>query len=176
MTSVSETNNKFAAALDNLVQSIGRWCSWLNVALILVIILQVVLRYVFGKGLVVLEEVQWHLYCVGVVFGMSYCQSVNSHIRLDLLHEKMSRRTKEKIEIIGIIVLVLPMIYVIFFHGVDFFWEAVKVNERSDAPLGLCCRWLPKALIPISMFLMFLSAMARLIKGFEFLKSDKKGA
>lgn len=176
MTSVSETNNKFAAALDNLVQSIGRSCSWLNVALILVIILQVILRYVFGKGLVVLEEVQWHLYCVGVVFGMSYCQSVNSHIRLDLLHEKMSRRTKEKIEIIGIIVLVLPMIYVIFYHGADFFWEAVKVNERSDAPLGLCCRWLPKALIPISMFLMFLSAMARLIKGFEFLKSDKKGA
>jgi TRAP-type mannitol/chloroaromatic compound transport system permease small subunit len=176
MTSVSETNNKFAAALDNLVQSVGRWSSWLNVALILVIILQVVLRYVFGKGLVVLEEVQWHLYCVGVVFGMSYCQSVDSHIRLDLMHEKMSRRTKEWIEIFGIIFLVMPMIYVIFFHGLDFFWEAVKVNERSDAPLGLCCRWLPKALIPISMFLMFLSAVARLAKAFTYLKTAKKGA
>jgi TRAP-type mannitol/chloroaromatic compound transport system permease small subunit len=176
MTSVSETHNKFAAALDNLVQSIGRWSSWLNVALILVIILQVVLRYVFGKGLVVLEEVQWHLYCVGVVFGMSYCQSVDSHIRLDLMHEKMSRRTKEWIEILGIIFLVMPMIYVIFFHGLDFFWEAVKVNERSDAPLGLCCRWLPKSLIPISMFLMFLSAVARLAKAFTYLKTAKKGA
>ncbi|MDJ0782357.1 MAG: TRAP transporter small permease subunit [Desulfosarcinaceae bacterium] len=176
MTSVSETNNKVAAALDNFVQSIGRWCSWLNVALIFAIILQVVLRYVFGKGLVVLEEVQWHLYCVGVVFGMSYCQSVDSHIRLDLVHEKMSRRTKEWVEIIGIIVLLMPMIYVIFFHGLDFFWEAVKVNERSDAPLGLCCRWLPKSLIPISMFLLFLSAVARLIKGFAYLKTAKKGA
>ena len=176
MTSVSEPENKLARVLDNFVQKIGQSCSWLNVILILVIILQVVLRYVFGKGLVVLEEVQWHLYCVGVVFGMSYCQSVDSHIRLDLVHERMSRRTKEWIEIIGIIVLLMPMIYVIFFHGIDFFWEAVKVNERSDAPLGLCCRWLPKALIPISMALMFMSAVARLVKAFEFLKSDKKGA
>ena len=176
MTSVAETNNRFAAVLDNFVLSIGRWCSWFNVALILVIILQVVLRYVFGKGLVVLEEVQWHLYCVGVVFGMSYCQSADSHIRLDLIHERMSRRTKEWIEIFGIIFLLMPMIYVIFFHGLDFFWEAVKVNERSDAPLGLCCRWLPKSLIPISMFLMFLSALARLAKAFTYLKTTKKGA
>ena len=176
MTSVSEPKNKLARALDSFVQNIGQWCSWLNVILILVIILQVVLRYVFGKGLVVLEEVQWHLYCVGVVFGMSYCQSVDSHIRLDLIHERMSRRTKEWIEIFGILILLMPMIYVLFFHGVDFFWEAVKVNERSDAPLGLCCRWLPKSLIPISMFLMFLSAIARLIKAFEYLKLSKKGA
>jgi TRAP-type mannitol/chloroaromatic compound transport system permease small subunit len=176
MASMSETNSKFGAAMDKFVQSIGRWCSWLNVALIFVIILQVVLRYVFGKGLVVLEEVQWHLYCVGVVFGMSYCQSVDSHIRLDIAYEKMSPRTKEWVEILGILFLVMPMIYIIFFHGVDFFWEAVKVNERSDAPLGLCCRWLPKSLIPISMFLMFLSALARLAKAFAYLKSAKKGA
>jgi TRAP-type mannitol/chloroaromatic compound transport system permease small subunit len=176
MTSVSETNNKFAAALDNFIQSIGRWCSWLNVALIFVIILQVVLRYVFGKGLVVLEEVQWHLYSVGVVISLSYCQSVDSHIRLDLVHSKMSRRTKEWVEILGILILLMPMIYVIFYHGLDFFWEAVKVNERSDAPLGLCCRWLPKSLIPIGMVLFFLSSVARLAKAFTFLKTGKKGA
>lgn len=176
MTSVSETNNKFAAALDKFIQSIGRWCSWLNVALIFVIILQVVLRYVFGKGLVVLEEVQWHLYCVGVVISLSYCQSVDSHIRLDLVHSKMSRRAKEWVEILGILILLMPMIYVIFYHGLDFFWEAVKVNERSDAPLGLCCRWLPKSLIPIAMVLFFLSAVARLAKAFTFLKTGEKGA
>ena len=176
MTSESVPNSKVAAVLDNLIQSIGRWCSWFNVILIAVIILQVILRYVFGKGLVVLEEVQWHLYCVGVVFGMSYCQSVDSHIRLDLMHAKMSPRTKEWVEIFGIIFLLMPLIYVIFFHGLDFFWEAVKVNERSDAPIGLCCRWLPKALIPVSMFLLFLSAVARLARAFAFLKTAKKGA
>ena len=176
METVAVPSNTFAASLNAFITAIGRWCSWLNVFLIFAIIIQVILRYVFGMGLVVLEEVQWHLYCVNVVFGLSYCQAVDSHIRLDLIHDRMSQRTKEKIEIVGIIILLLPMIYLIFIHGVDFFWEAVKVNERSDAPLGLCCRWAPKALIPLSMVLFFISSAARLINGFHYLKHAKKGA
>ncbi len=176
MEAVSVPPNRFADSLNSFVQVVGRWSSWLNVALIFAIIIQVVLRYGFGLGLVVLEEVQWHLYCVNVIFGLSYCQAVDSHIRLDLVHDKMSRRTKEYIEIVGIILLLMPLIFVIGWHGMDFFIEAVKVNERSDAPLGLCCRWLPKALIPISILLLFTSAVARLVNGFHFLIHSKKGA
>lgn len=166
---------KFSAAIDNVIQSIGRWCSSLNVILIVAIIIQVVLRYVFGLGLVQLEELQWHLYCVNVIFGLAYCQSVDSHIRLDLIHEKLDRRTKEKIEIVGIIILVMPLIYVFFIHSIDFLWEAIRTNERSDSPVGLCCRWLPKGLIPIAMIMLFASSTARVVRAFHYLKNTKKG-
>jgi TRAP-type C4-dicarboxylate transport system permease small subunit len=43
-----------ADALDGLVRWIGRLVSWANAALIGVIMLQVVLRYGFGRGLVLL--------------------------------------------------------------------------------------------------------------------------
>jgi len=144
--------------------------------LIAAIIVQVVLRYVFGMGMVQLEELQWHLYAVNVVFGLSYCLSADSHIRLDVLHDKFSRRTKEKIEILGIILLLMPLIYVIFYHSVDFLWEALRTHERSDSPMGLCCRWIPKGLIPIAMIMFFASATARLVKAFHYLKHTKKGA
>jgi len=100
---------------------------------------------------------------------------VDSHIRLDLVHDKLSRRTKEKIEICGIIFLLLPLIYVIFIHSVDFLWEAIRTNERSDSPVGLCCRWIPKGLIPLAMIMMFASSAARLAKAFHYLKHSKKG-
>jgi TRAP-type mannitol/chloroaromatic compound transport system permease small subunit len=168
--------NKFATGIENTIEKIGRWCSALNVVLIVAIIAQVVLRYGFGLGMVQLEELQWHLYAVNVVFGLSYCQVTNSHIRLDVLHDKFSRRTKEKIEILGILILLMPLIYVIFYHSIDFLWEAIRTGERSDSPMGLCCRWIPKALIPISMILLFLSATARVVKAFSYLKHTKKGA
>ena len=47
---------------DGLMLRIGRGLSWTNGLLVLVIALQVTLRYGFGRGLVILEELQWHLY------------------------------------------------------------------------------------------------------------------
>jgi TRAP-type mannitol/chloroaromatic compound transport system permease small subunit len=176
MESVTVPENKFATGLNHVIETIGRWCSALNVVLIAAIIIQVVLRYVFGLGLVQLEELQWHLYAVNVIFGMAYCLSVDSHIRLDLVHAKLSQRTREWIEIFGIVILLMPLIYVIFYHSIDFLWEAIRTNERSDSPVGLCCRWIPKGLIPIAMIMLFASATARVVKGFHFLKHTKKGA
>ena len=168
--------NKFSTGIETVIEKIGRWSSTLNVILIVAIIAQVVLRYGFGLGLVQLEELQWHLYAVNVVFGLSYCQVTDSHIRLDVLHDRFSRRTKEKIELLGIIILLMPLIYVIFYHSVDFLYEAIRTSERSDSPMGLCCRWIPKALIPISMILLFLSATARVVKALSYLKHSKRGA
>ena len=70
--------NKFCDALDAVIRSIGHVVMWTNGILILVIILQVVLRYGFGRGLVVLEELQWHLYALGIMFGASYAQMMDS--------------------------------------------------------------------------------------------------
>jgi TRAP-type mannitol/chloroaromatic compound transport system permease small subunit len=176
MEAVTVPENKFAAGVNNVIESVGRWSSALNVILIAAIIIQVVLRYIFGLGLVQLEELQWHLYAVNVIFGMSYCQTVNSHIRLDIVHDKLSERTKEWIEILGILILLMPLIYLIFIHSIDFLWEAIRTNERSDSPVGLCCRWIPKALIPIAMIMLFASATARVVKAFHYLKHSKKGA
>lgn len=176
MESVNIPENGFAVTLDAIIKRIGNWSSSLNVILIAAIIVQVILRYVFGKGLVELEELQWYLFAVNVIFGLSYCLTVDSHIRLDLVHERLSRRTREKIEILGILFLLMPFIYVIFYHSIDFFWESYRVGESSDSyPLGLCCRWIPKGLIPIAMVMLFVSATARLIKAFHYLKHTRKG-
>lgn len=173
-----ETENipksKIAERIDRFVVATGNLAAWFNVLLIGVIILQVVLRYVFGMGMVQLEEMQWHLFAVNVIFGLAYCQSVDSHIRLDLLHIRMTQRQREWVELFGILFLSLPLIYVIFVHSIDFVWEALRTMERSDSPMGLPYRWIPKSLIPISMVFFFLAALARLIQAVHYLRHSKK--
>ncbi len=153
-----------ADLIDKFILKTGSWIAWCYALLVAVIILQVVLRYGFARGLVVLEELQWHLYAVGVMFGISYAQATNSHIRVDLLHTRLSRKTQRIFEILGILLLLMPFIAVIFIHSLDFVADSFRINERSDAPTGLPYRWLIKSVIPISFAMLFLAALSRLLR------------
>ncbi len=158
------THVPISDAIDNFIRSVGHVVCWVNGLLVFIIILQVVLRYGFNSGIVMLEELQWHLYAIGVMFGISYAQVNDSHIRVDILHLKFSDRTKRKIEVFGILFLVLPFIFVIISHSLDFVFEAWRLNEHSDAPLGLPWRWAIKAVIPVSFSLFAMASISRLIR------------
>ena len=171
-----ETNGapRFCRALDGFINRTGQLIAWLAAVLIIVIILQVVLRYVFGRGLVVLEEVQWHLYAIGIMFGFSYALVHDSHIRLDLLHDRFPKRRKEKVEIFGILFLLMPMIIVILIHSWPFLLDSIRINERSDAPMGLCCRWFIKAFLPVGFIMLGLAAISRLVRAIAYLILKKE--
>jgi TRAP-type mannitol/chloroaromatic compound transport system permease small subunit len=158
---------KLALCLDGGIRRISAVAAWLNAVLIGVIILQVVLRYAFGRGLVILEEIQWHLYATAIMLGMAYVLAEDANIRLDIVHARLSKRTQEYIEIAGILFLLMPLIYVFFSHSIDFVATAWRLGERSDAPMGLPFRWAIKAVIPLSFGLLFAAALSRMLKAFH---------
>lgn len=156
--------NKFCDGLDTFIRSIGHVVMWSNFVLIFVIILQVVLRYGFGRGLVILEEIQWHLYALGIMFGASYAQMLDSHIRVDIIHARLSDKWKRRWDLFGIFVLLMPFIVIIFHQSLDFVYESWRVNEHSDAPMGLPWRWAIKSVIPISFGLLFIATISRAVR------------
>lgn len=169
----SQEKPKLCAVLDGIIHTVGELFSWLSILLIGAIIIQVVLRYVFGMGLVILEELQWHFYGIMLMIGISYALVSDSHIRLDILHARFSPRNKEKVELLGILFLLAPMIFVIFLHSLGFVSDSLRVNERSEAPMGLCCLWAFKAFIPIGMGLLGIAAFSRLLRAFLFLSKPR---
>jgi len=174
MTDDSPQYPKICTVLDGIVDRIGKAFALLNIALIAVIFIQVVLRYVFGRGVVILEELQFHFYGMMLILAISYTLVYDGHIRLDLFHARFKRRNKEKVEIFGIIFLLSPMIVIIFLHSLTFVAESWHVSESSISPLGLCCRWAFKTFIPAGFILMGMAAVSRLIKGFAYLKRHPK--
>lgn len=164
----------FCRRLDGAVKGIGKVVAWANGLLVVTIILNVVLRYLFDMGQVWLEEMQWHLYALAVMFGLSYSQVVDSPIRVDILHQKFSRRTKAKWEIFGILVFLLPWIAILILQGLDFWSESWRVNESSDSPLGLPFRWIIKGVIPVSFGLLGIAVISRLISSVALIFSHRK--
>ncbi len=162
-----------ADKIDKFISQLSHGISWVYALLIIVIIAQVVLRKGFSSGLIVLEELQWHLYAVGVMFGMAYAQVTNAHVRVDLLHSKFKQSTKHVIEIIGIAFLLLPFLGIIFFHSLDFVEDSWRTNEHSAAPAGLPYRWIIKSMIPISVALLALAALSRMYRSISLLFSGR---
>jgi len=159
--SQEQVPNKFADFIDAIIRGVGHFFMWTNIILIVVIILQVVLRYGFGHGLVLLEELQWHLYALGIMFGASYAMMMDSHIRVDIVHARLSPKWKSRWDLFGIVFLLLPFAIMVFHQSLDFVYESWRVNERSDAPLGLPWRWAIKGIIPITFGLLIAATVAR---------------
>jgi TRAP-type mannitol/chloroaromatic compound transport system permease small subunit len=156
--------NKFSDTVDGIIRRIGHVMMWSNCVVIVLIILQVILRYGFGHGLVVLEELQWHFYAVGIMFGLSYAVMTNSHVGMDLVYERLSKKWQARWDIFGILFLLLPFAGLIFYQSLDFVHEAWRLGESSVAPMGLCCRWAIKAVVPLSFALVILATLSRLVR------------
>jgi TRAP-type mannitol/chloroaromatic compound transport system permease small subunit len=162
--------NKFSDTVDGIIWRIGHVMMWSNCVVIVLIILQVILRYGFGHGLVVLEELQWHFYAVGIMFGLSYAVMTNSHVGMDLVYERLSKKWQARWDIFGILFLLLPFAGLIFYQSLDFVHEAWRLGESSVAPMGLCCRWAIKAVVPLSFALVILAALSRLVRTIAILR------
>lgn len=154
---------KIAVAIDKSVKAVGHVVMWANVLLMAAIFSQVALRYLLSQNYPKLDEIQWHFYGLVTMIGISYALITDSHVRVDVLHMQLSRRAQRVIEVIGILTLLTPFIYLMVDQGFDYFYESFRVNERSDSPTGLPARWAFKAVIPISFVLLALAALARLI-------------
>ncbi|WP_348774905.1 TRAP transporter large permease subunit [Ruegeria atlantica] len=154
---------KMAVAIDTGVKTVGHVVMWANVLLMAAIFSQVSLRYLFSQNYPKLDEIQWHFYGIVTMIGISYALITDSHVRVDVLHMQLSRRAQRVIEVIGILTLLTPFIYLMIDQGYDYFYESFRVSERSDSPTGLPARWAFKAVIPISFVLLGLAALARLI-------------
>lgn len=150
--------------LNAAVRRVAETTAWLNLALIGVILAQVVLRYGFHHGLVPLEELMWHLYAVAFMFGLSYAIANDSHIRVDLVHVSLSRRARRLIEILGILLLLMPFLWIVLDHSLTWVADSYRMDESSPSPQGLPHRWLIKSVIPFAFALMLLAALARLIR------------
>ena len=150
--------------LDRLLDRIGSWASWLWLAVMAVILLSVIMRYMFGQGSIMLEEITWHIYGAAWLIGLSYALVHDDHVRVDVLHELFTPRTKARVEFFGILLLLLPFLIIFLWDSLPYFWEAFELGERSQAPDGLPARWVFKFFLPLSLFLLIVGAVSRLLK------------
>ncbi len=149
---------RWTAGLDRVVS----WVSWVWLALIAVIVTGVVLRVAFGIGRIELEELQWHLYAIGFLFGIVGCVARDRHVRVDVLRERFSSRTRDWIELYGVLLFQIPLVILVLWSAIPLVSESYGSAEKSASAGGLPFRFVLKAVLPLSFGLLGLASLLRL--------------
>jgi len=157
-------STRISDALDGFLRRIGDLFSWLWLAVVAVILVSVVSRYVFARGSVTMEEMQWHIYGVVWLIGLAYALVSDDHVRVDVFHERFSLYARTWIELLGILLLLLPFLVIGFKESVPYFWSSYLQGEESQAPAGLAYRWALKFFLPVSFALLTIASVSRLLK------------
>ena len=143
-------------------QGMARLLSWVWLVLVVVVVANVTMRYLFGEGRVEFEEIQWHLYALGFLLAMATCMDADDHVRVDVFHERMALDMRARIELYGLLLLFLPFIMAMLIFSFPFVAYSFSIAEISDAPGGLPYRWAIKSVLPLAMLMLLIAGISRL--------------
>ncbi len=160
---------RLSKIIDPVIIHIGQAASYLWLVLLIVIVVNVVMRYIFGKGHIEFEELQWHLYSLGFLFGLCYALQSDAHVRVDVLHEHLRPRLQAWLELYGLILCLFPFIALILIYGVPFVITSFELGEVSQSPGGLPYRWMIKAALPLGFGLLLIAGISRLSRVWAYL-------
>ncbi len=147
--------------LDTIIRWAGYGASWFCwIFLMGIIVVNVVMRYFFGEGKIYFEEAQSFIYALGFLIGLSFCVENDSHIRIDIFHDRFKPRTKAWIDLIGILFFLIPYVFVILIYSLPMIEYSIETGERSASPGGL-----PYPLITIWKSFMFIGYALLMIAG-----------
>ena len=152
---------------EKIIKKIGDICSWLSFILVILISLDVFLRYVFNFSSASLYELEWHMFAVIFMVGSSLTLQKDEHVRVDVFYNKFSDKGKNIINLIGNIIFLLPFSLIIFYTSIPFVEDSFKILESSPDPGGLPFRFLIKSIIPISFLLLAVQGVLNVFKNLK---------
>jgi TRAP-type mannitol/chloroaromatic compound transport system permease small subunit len=161
---------KLERGFDKFADAIGYFTAFVMVLMILNVTYDVVMRYFFNTGSLAMQELEWHLFSVIILLGISYTLKEDGHVRVDLIYDRLTQKKKAKINMVGSAIFIIPVALLIGIESIPYVVESFNSNEISPDPGGLEYRWIVKSLIPLSFFLLIITAIGFFIKNLNVYK------
>ena len=156
---------------DRVNRWLGRGLSYVLLLMTLNVFYDVVMRYSFHNSSVGMQEMEWHLFSIIILFGMSVALLEEGHVRVDFLYDRYQPKTKAIINIIGTLLFLLPLALLVFFGSFGFVYDAWEIGEISEDPGGLPYRWLIKGMIPFAFGVLIFAAVGYTVKNINILRT-----
>ena len=152
-----------ANGIDALTERVGQTVKWLVLLAALISAVNAGLRYGLGIGSNAGIELQWYLFGGIFLLGSGYTLKHRGHVRIDLLHGRLSPRAQAVVEMLGTLFFLMPFSLLMVDLSWPVFVQAWQTGEMSPDAGGLP-RWPVKLLIPAGFSLLALQGVAEFIK------------
>ncbi len=162
---------KFLRAIDLLNEKTGKGVSYLIIFLLMVIIYEIICRYIFNNPTIWAHETSQMIYGAYVILLGGYVLQRGGHVNVEILYGRFSSRQKAIIDLFTWL-LFFYFCGLLFIKGSEMAWDSFKVRETE--PTAFAPPVYPiKMTIPIGAFLLLLQGLAKFIRDLRLAFSGK---
>ena len=151
-------------SIDKLTDRTVLWIAWLNIPLVLAVLYEVFMRYLFNRPTIWSFDVTYMLYGTIFMLGAAYALHKGAHIRTDFFYEKWSTKTKGMVDSISYIVFFFPSIVMLLAASGSEAWYAYTINETSEQTPWRPLLWPYKSVVPVTCVLLLVQGISEVIK------------
>ena len=149
--------------IDRASEAVGRFVMWGVLVATLVATGNALAKHFFGQGSNAWLEAQWYLFGALFLLGAGYTLKHGGHVRIDVLHQRLSDRTRAWIDLFGGLLFLLPFAGLLAWLSWALFAESWRIQEMSPDAGGLV-RWPVKLMLPLGFGLLCLQGISEIIK------------
>ena len=146
--------------IDSLSYGIGEIVKWLLPILVLTVAFTVFALSIFGQSWTKLFESADYLHASVIMLGAAATLLAGQHVRVDVLHTRMSAKARALVDFIGFYALLAPVCLIVLWNSQSFVSFAWRIFEGSSEADGIRGEYLLKTLIPIFAVMMILQGLA----------------
>ena len=171
---------RLSALVDGFNDRIGAAIRWLALIMVLVGAFNAIARYLTRYTGVSLSsnaylDLQWYFFSLIFLLGAAYGLNHDVHVRVDVLYERLGRKTRAWIDLAGTVLFLLPFSLLMLWVS----WPPVRnswvIRETSPDPGGLP-RYPIKAVILIGFVLLVLQALSQAVKQVDIIRGGEPAA
>jgi TRAP-type mannitol/chloroaromatic compound transport system permease small subunit len=164
MTSTHTPVSSLVRWLDAIAEFTGTTTAWLTGIMVIIACIVVGLRHLFDIGSIALQESVTYMHAMVFMLGAAYTLKNDGHVRVDIVHKKLSPRGRAWVEVLGSLLFTLPLMIFIGWGSWEFVQESWRIHEGSTDPGGIGGVYLLKSLLPLMALSVSLQALAELLR------------
>jgi TRAP-type mannitol/chloroaromatic compound transport system permease small subunit len=157
---------ELARRIDAWQDRFGRAVSWLSLAMVLVVFQDVIIRYLFRRTSVFMQEMEWYLFGTLYLLAAGYTLLHDEHVRVDIVYSKLSLRRRAWLDFVLFWIFFFPSCLLVVYTAWPFVRISWAVWEGSPDPGGIPGRFVLKSMIILGFLALALQGVSEAIKRF----------
>lgn len=159
-------------AIDWWSRACGALAALLVVALIVLMLYDVMMRYVFNAPTLWGFDVNTFLMGAAFVLSIAYALSYDAHVRVDLLYTPTTRWRLPWVDLIGFTLVMLPTSGWITAALWHYFTEAYRTGERSGTSAWNPVLWPFRFLLFVGFLMLTVQIVAEIIRRIYVIRGE----
>jgi len=169
---VPEVIKTFVRYVDAINRTVGRFAMYLIFVMMGVLLFGSISRGVFDSPHIWVVEVAQMTMAAYYILGGAYSVQLDSHVRMDLLYGRWSKRTRAIVDVVTGCLLMFYLVFLLY-GGVSSTHYAIEYNQTNYSA------WAPpmapiKVVMTIGIALMLLQILATFFRDLETAKGEKQ--